>query len=260
MGQLRSRHGKPARLATESTDEITLRNRTWLPLRAKARARVHHLARADLMSWTMGDHYAEGGASVGRTAVRRRAEEVLRDELQPGEYVASSAEVTSDPSRWALAAFLALAIAQVALGLVSIFGPLPNSPAGGIAAPLCLGIVFLPRPMFMMVTSQRLICLRLSRFRRAPRQLAFAVPLANVRIVRYRPGKYASSIQCEIPGRKCIRLNVGRAGREDFAKMEEALARSGAFAKLDPPWPAELLYSPAVHDAQEAGSEPGTGL
>ena len=127
---------------------------------------------------------------------------------------------------------------MTALGLVSLFGPLPT-PAGGFAAPLLpLVILFLPRPMVVVVTGQRLICLRLSRFRRAPRQLAFAVPLAEVRIVKYRPGKYASSIQCEIPGRSRTRLKVGRAGRKDFAKVEEALTRSGAFAKLDPPWPA----------------------
>jgi hypothetical protein len=176
---------------------------------------------------------------VGRSAVSRQAEEVLRRELQPGEYVASSAAVMSDPSRWAVAAFLALAIALIAAGLVILFGPLPGPPAVGFAAPLLyLGILFLPRPMFVVVTSRRLICLRLSRFRRAPRQLAFAVPLAEVRVAKYRSGKYASSIQCEIPGHNCIWLSVGGAGRKDFVKVEEALSRSGAFAKLDPPWPA----------------------
>ena len=139
---------------------------------------------ADLAACTIGGYCAEGGASVGRTAVSRQAEEMLTRELQPGEYVASSAEVTSDPSRWAVAGFLALAIAVTAVGLVSLFGPLPGPPAGGFAAPLVpLGILFLPRPMFVVVTSRRLICLRLSRFRRAPRQLAFEVPLAGVRIV-----------------------------------------------------------------------------
>jgi hypothetical protein len=145
------------------------------------------------VSWTMGSYCTEGDASVGGTAVSRQAEEVVRRELQPGEYVASSAEVTSDPSRWAVAAFPALAIAVVAAGLVSLFGSLPGSPAGGFAGFLLpLSILFLPRPMFVVVTSQRLICLRLSRFRRAPRQRAFAGQLAEVRIVKYRPGKYAS--------------------------------------------------------------------
>jgi hypothetical protein len=129
----------------------------------------------------MGDYCPEGGASVGGSAVSRQAEEALRHELQPDEYVASSAEVKSDPSRWAVAAFLTLAIAQVAAGLVSLFGPLPGAPAAGFTFPLALGVLFLSRPMFVVATSQRLICLRLSRFRRAPRQLAFAVPLAEVR-------------------------------------------------------------------------------
>jgi hypothetical protein len=153
----------------------------------------------------------------------------------------------SDPSRWAAASFLALAVALMAVGLVGLFGPYPGPLAGGPAAGsaaclLGLGIQFLPRPLFVAVTSQRLICLRLSRLRRAPRQLAFAVPLAELRIVKYRPGKYASSIQCEIPGRKRIRLEAGRAGRKDFAKVEEVLARSGAFAKLDPAWPAAANF------------------
>jgi hypothetical protein len=142
-----------------------------------------------------------------------------------------------------VAAFLALAIAVTAVGLVSLFGPLPGPSAGGIPAPLLVvGILFLRRPMFVVVTNKRLICLRLSRFRRAPQQLAFAVPLAEVRIVKYRPGKYASSIQCEIPGHKRPRLNVGRAGRKDLDKVEEALSRAGAFAKLDPPWPAAANF------------------
>src|ERR1700685_2810592 len=143
-----------------------------------ARGEGHHVSRCTSppVAWTMGGYCTEGGASVGASAVSRQAEEVVRRELQPGEHVASGAEVTFDPSRWAVAAFLALAIAVVALGLVSLFGPLPGTPAGGFAALLLpLGIVFLPRRMFVVVTSQRLICLRLSRFGRAPRQLAFAV-------------------------------------------------------------------------------------
>jgi hypothetical protein len=218
---------------------------TSVPRPSVVSASSHHASRvlADLMSWTMGGYCTEGGAGVGRTAVSRQAEEVLRHELQTGEHVASSAEVTSDPSRWAVAAFLALAIAVTAVGLVSLFGPLPGPSAGGIPAPLLVvGILFLRRPMFVVVTNKRLICLRLSRFRRAPRQLAFAVPLAEVRIVKYRPGKYASSIQCEIPGHKRTRLNVGRAGRKDLDKVEEALSRAGAFAKLEPPWPAAANF------------------
>lgn len=179
---------------------------------------------------------------MGRTDISRRAEEVLYRELQPGEHVVSSAEVTSNPSRWGIAAYLALLVALAAVGLGGLFGPLPNPAAGGFPASLLpliapLGLL-LRRPVLVVVSSRRLICLRLSRFRREPRLLAFAVPLAEVRIVAYRPRRYVSSIQFEFPGRKRIRLDAGRAGREDFARVEAALARSGAFAMLDPPWPA----------------------
>jgi hypothetical protein len=196
---------------------------------------------ADLVPWTVdnGGYCTEGGASVGRTDISRQAEEALRHELQPDEHVVSSAEVTSNPSRRGVAAFLALAIAVTVLGLVTLFGSPPCTPAGGFAAPLLpLGGLMLRRPMFVVVTNQRLVCLQLSRFRREPRQLAFAVPLAEVRIVAYRPRRHVSSIQCEIPGRKRIWLDAGRAGRNDFAKVEEALARSGAFTEIEPPWPA----------------------
>jgi hypothetical protein len=64
------------------------------------------------------------------------------------------------------------------------------------------------------------------------------VPLADLRIVNHRSGKYGSSVRYEIPGHKGIRLAVGRAGRKDFAGVDMALSRSGTFTKLDPPFPS----------------------
>jgi hypothetical protein len=46
---------------------------------------------------------------------------------------------------------------------------------------------------------------------------AFAVPLADLRVMKYRSGKCGTSIQCEIPGRKPILMHISRAGRKDFA-------------------------------------------
>jgi hypothetical protein len=176
---------------------------------------------------------------VGEGAVIRRAAEALGRELQAGEHVAGSAVMTSDPSRWAVVVFLAPVAALLAAGLASFAGAGYGPVAAGLGVCLLgLGIEFLPRPMVVAVTSQRLLCWRLSRLRRAPRRLVFAVPLAELHVVRYRPGRYASSIQCELSGTKRIRLAAGRAGRKDFAKVEEVLARSGAFAQLDPPWPS----------------------
>jgi hypothetical protein len=172
--------------------------------------------------------------------------EALRRELQPGEQVAAGIVMTSPPSRWAVAAFLVPAVALVAVSLAGLFGqhpgPLTAGPAAGLVPVLLvLGIESLSRRMFVAVTSQRLICLRLSRLRRAPRQLVLAVPLAEVRIVQCRPGRFASSLQFEAPGHDRIRLAVSRAGRRDFATVAEALARSGAFAALDPPWPSAAI-------------------
>ncbi len=174
--------------------------------------------------------------------VTRAAGEALWHELLPGERIVGSARVASDPPRWALAAYLALSVALMAAGLVQIFGAWPNAGAGpgSFLAPLLpLAVVaFLPRPLLVVVTSQRLIGLRLSRLQRAPRQVVFAAPLAEVRVVRYRQRRYAISVLCEIPGHRRIRLSAGRSGRTDLAEVEEALLRAGAFREFDPPWPA----------------------
>lgn len=97
-----------------------------------------------------------------------------------------------------------------------------------------------------MVTDRRLICIRMSRPGRKLRGPAFAVPLADLRILNYRSGRHGASVRCHIPGRKPILLHVGRAGRKDFAEIEMALVRSGAFAKLDPPWPLAENFASAA--------------
>jgi hypothetical protein len=175
---------------------------------------------------------------VDRLALKWRAEEALRDGLQPGERIAAGSAVTSDPSRWGAAALLAAAVAVTAAALASLLGPLPAGPACVLAVPvLGLGIQFLPRPMYIAVTGRQLIGCRLSRLRTTPRRPAFAAPLAELRIVNYRSGRYGTSFRCEMPGRKPMLLHVGRSGRKDFAEVDMVLARSGAFAKLDPPYP-----------------------
>jgi len=132
-----------------------------------------------------------------------------------------------------------LAVALTTAGLVSLLGRLSAGPVIAIVLPvLGLGIQLLPRPMYVVVTDRRLICSRMSRLRRTPGRPAFAGPLADLRILNYRSSNYGASIRCEIPGHKPILLHVGRAGRQDFAGVEMVLARSGAFAKLDPPYPA----------------------
>ena len=176
-------------------------------------------------------------------AVRRRAEDALSSKLQPGELIGAGVAVTSGPSRWGIAVLLAAASALFAAGLADLLAlhpsPLLDGPVIGLALPV-LGLCsyFLARPRYMVVTTQRLVCLRLSRLRGRPGRLVFAVPLADLRLTNYRAGAYRSVIQCEIPGPRRIRLRVGRSGRQDFAKVTGLLARSGALSRLDPPYPA----------------------
>lgn len=146
--------------------------------------------------------------------------------------------MTSDSSRQGAAVLLVVALALIAAGLASLLSHLPATPVVALLGTfLGLGVQFLPRPMYLVVTDRRLICSRVSRLRGTPPRRAFAVPLADLRILDYRPGKYGASLRCEIPDRKPILLRWGRAGRKDFAEVEKVLARSGAFAKLDPPYP-----------------------
>jgi hypothetical protein len=185
---------------------------------------------------------------VNKVVLKQQADDGLRHHLQPGERIAASSAVSSDPSRWGVAVLLTVALGLTAAGLVSLLGPVPASPVLAVALPvLGLGIQFLPRPMYVAVTDRRLICSRVARLRGKPRRPAFAVPLTDLRILNYRSGKYGTSIRCEIPGRKPLLLHVGRAGRKDFAEVEMALARSGAFATLDPWYPSAENFSTAAY-------------
>ncbi len=184
---------------------------------------------------------------MNRTVLQRRAAEALRHDLEPGEHIAAGSALNSDPPRWGVAALLTLSVALTATGLMSLLGPLPTEPAAAIGLPvLGLGSLFLPRPMYVVATGQRLICLQMSRLSSTPGRLAFAAPLADLRILNYRSGNYGTSIRCQFPGRKPVLLHASRARRKDFAEVVTVLARSGAFAGIDPPYPsAENLATAA---------------
>lgn len=175
---------------------------------------------------------------MNTVVLRRQTEDQLRRHLVPGEQVAAGSMVTSDPSRWGAAVWGVASLALGAVGVLILLGALPSSPALTMAAlALGWGVLYLPRPMYVMVTDRRLVCCRLSRFRRRPRGSVIAAPLHDLRIVAHRQGQFGASIRCEVPGRKPIVLHWSRASRADFARVEMILARSGAFAKDDPPYP-----------------------
>jgi len=197
---------------------------------------------------------------VNRVTLKRRAEEALRDGLRPGEGIVAGSAVTSDPSRWGTAALVVAALAVTAGGLASLLGPLPAGPLSALAVPvLFLGIQFLPRPMYIAVTDRQLICCRLSRLRNTPGRPMLVLPLADLRIVTYRSGRYGTSVRCEIPGRKPILLHASPAGRKDFAEVEMVLARSGAFAKLEPRYPRRRALQRRHADASDQGAPQPAG-
>ncbi len=183
-----------------------------------------------------------------RPALTSQAVEAFRHDLQPGERIAASSAVTSDPSRWGVAVMLMLAVAVTVVSVVSLLGTLPADPVEAMILPvLGLGAYWLPRPMYMVVTDRRLICGRMSRLRSIPRERALAAPLADVCILNYRSGNRAASIRFQVACRRPIKAYVGRNSRRDFTDVETALARSGAFAKLDPPYPSAESLPTAAH-------------
>jgi hypothetical protein len=132
---------------------------------------------------------------VNKVVLRQQAEDGLRQDLQPGERIAAGSAVTSHPSRWGAAVLLVVSLALIAASLASLLGPLPASPVVALALPvLGLGVQFLPRPMYLVVTDRRLIGCRVSRLRGTPERRAFAVPLADLRILSYRSGEYGASL------------------------------------------------------------------
>lgn len=171
-----------------------------------------------------------------RTAIKRQAEDAIRPLLEPGERTRAGAAVACGPTRWGVVWVAAVALALIAEGLTGIFGPQSNLLSGSL--PAVVGVLFpvlaigiAPRPMYIAVSDQRLIGLRLSRFGSAPGRLAFAAPLGEVRVTRSRsPG----SVRCEIRGRKRTRLNVEGPWRADFAEVTTALRYSGVLSEPGP--------------------------
>lgn len=173
---------------------------------------------------------------MSRLSVKGRAEEALRHELQPGEYFLGGAAATSGPSPWPAVAVGAAGLALFAAILANV--TLPPWLLPSLTPLLWLCPLFIPRLMYVAVTDRRLLCCRLSRLRGTARRMVFAVPLADVHVISYRSRRRWTAMRCEVPGHERIRLDVRGAWVKDFARVDEVLARSGAYEVLDPPWPS----------------------
>jgi hypothetical protein len=179
---------------------------------------------------------------IRRTAIKQQAEDAIRPMLHPGERTRAGAAVACGPTRWGSLWVAAVVLALIAEGLVSIFGPQSNVLSGSLPAAVGVGFPLLAigmasRPMYIAVSDQRLIGLRLSRLSSTPRRLAFAAPMADIRITDHRRGRSRSSVRCEIRGRMRTRLNVERSWYPEFTELTTALQHSGAMTEWDPPYP-----------------------
>jgi hypothetical protein len=103
---------------------------------------------------------------MNKAVLKEKAEDVLRHDLLPGERITASSVVACDPSRWAAALLLPVALALIVAGLANWLGSVSATPVVALALPvLGLGIQVLPRPTYVAVTDQRLIRSRMSRLR-----------------------------------------------------------------------------------------------
>jgi hypothetical protein len=171
-----------------------------------------------------------------RTAIKQQAEDAIRPMLHPGERTRAGAAVACGPTRWSIVWMAAVAFALITEGLVGVFGPQSNLVSGSLPAAVGAGFPLLAvgmtsRPMYIAVSDQRLIGLRLSRLGSAPRRLAFAAPLTDIRITDHRSGRSESSVRCEIRGRRRTRLSVKRSWYPDFAEVTMTLRHSGAMTE-----------------------------
>lgn len=145
-----------------------------------------------------------GGAAWTGEAVLGQAGEALRRELQAGEYVAGGAVMTSDPPRWAVAAFLASAVALMAAGLAGLSGAGHGPVAAGLAT-ACLvgaGIEFVPPPVLVAVNQP------------AAALLAVVAAAPHAPAAGFR-GTAGGTAHCKVPaGQICELHPVRDAGRQ----------------------------------------------
>jgi len=177
---------------------------------------------------------------AGRMAIKRQAENAIRPVLRPGERTRAGAAVACGPSRLRGAWVSAVTLALVAEAAVGIFGPQPSLLSDGLLAAIGAGLPLLAvhlafQPMYIAVSDQRLIGVRLSRFGGAPGRVAFAAPMTDVRISGHRSGPSGTSVRCDIRGRKRTRLNVDRSWFTDFAAVTMELWHSGVVTEWNPP-------------------------
>ncbi len=179
-------------------------------------------------------------AERGKARVKQRAGLWLYRVMWPGERIVAGVRAEAAPFQLPVLAIrlaaLGLSLAWGVLATIHLVvllssqqapGPSPFMPFLVVPAVLATQLsTWLVRPVFIAVTDRQVICYRLSFFDQQPSRLLFAVPLAEVRVTRYRQGRWFASLRCEAPeGGKVRRrrLTVARVWQPDLDALLTAL-------------------------------------
>jgi hypothetical protein len=124
--------------------------------------------------------------AMRKDTIKKQANEMLVQAMQPGDQLVSGVYAISGPSPWLMNQ----------LGL--------------------LGQLFTDY-YFVAVTRQQVVFLKMSRISNRPKEIAFTAPLQSVQITDYKRNTMWSSFKYNVPtAPKPLRLNVHRMWREEL--------------------------------------------
>jgi hypothetical protein len=124
--------------------------------------------------------------AVRKETIKKQANEMVVQALQPGEQIVSGVYAITGPSPWLMNQ----------LGL--------------------LGQFFIDY-YYVAVTQQQIIFVKMNRVSNRPKEIAFTAPLQSVQISDYRRNAMWSSFRYNVPtAAKPLRLNVHRIWRQEL--------------------------------------------
>jgi hypothetical protein len=124
--------------------------------------------------------------AVRKETIKKQANEMVAQALQPGEQIVSGVYSITGPSPWLMNQ----------LGL--------------------LGQFFIDY-YYVAVTQQQVIFVKMNRVSNRPKEIAFTAPLQAVQITDYRRNAMWSSFRYNVPtAAKPLRLNVHRIWRQEL--------------------------------------------
>jgi hypothetical protein len=124
--------------------------------------------------------------AVRKETIKKQANEMVAQALQPGEQIVSGVYSITGPSPWLMNQ----------LGLIG---------------------QFFVDYYYIAVTQQQVIFVKMNRVSNRPKEIAFTAPLQAVQITDYRRNAMWSSFRYNVPtAAKPLRLNVHRIWRQEL--------------------------------------------